>query len=93
WSRRSGTTQGDILIDNIYCFGLAMDDQRNLYVSDVAKHEVRRHQWGEKNSTLVAGGNGEGNGLNQLNEPRYLFVDRQQNVYVSDNHNHHVMKW
>ncbi|CAF4619998.1 unnamed protein product, partial [Rotaria socialis] len=79
WSRRSGTTQGEILIDNIYCFGVAMDDQRNLYVSDVAKHEVRRYQLGEKNGTLVAGGNGQGDGLNQLNDPRYLFVDRQQN--------------
>ncbi|CAF4597946.1 unnamed protein product, partial [Rotaria socialis] len=51
------------------------------------------YQLGEKNGTLVAGGNGEGNGLNQLNFPAYLFVDRQQNVYVSDNNNHRVMKW
>ncbi|CAF1367237.1 unnamed protein product, partial [Rotaria magnacalcarata] len=41
----------------------------------------------------VAGGNGEGNGLSQLNVPTYLFVDRQQNVYVSDRDNHRVMKW
>ncbi|CAF4615914.1 unnamed protein product, partial [Rotaria socialis] len=38
-------------------------------------------------------GNGKGNDTNQLNEPAYLFVDRQQNVYVSDNRNHRVMKW
>ncbi|CAF4961169.1 unnamed protein product, partial [Rotaria socialis] len=76
WSRRSGTTQGEILIDNIDCARLAMDKQRYLYVSDVGKHEVRRYQLGEKNGTLVAGGNGEGNGLNQLNTPGYLFVDR-----------------
>ncbi|CAF4942246.1 unnamed protein product, partial [Rotaria socialis] len=93
WSRRSGTTQGEILIDNIDCHGVAMDDQRYLYVSDWKKHEVRRYQLGEKNGTLAAGGNGKGNGLNQLNEPTYLFVDRQQNVYVSDNNNHRVMKW
>ncbi|CAF4963749.1 unnamed protein product [Rotaria socialis] len=93
WSRRSGTTQGEILINNIDCNGVAMDDQRYLYVSDWKKHEVRRYQLGEKNGTLVAGGNGEGNGLNQLNFPAYLFVDRQQNVYVSDNNNHRVMKW
>ncbi|CAF3425343.1 unnamed protein product [Rotaria socialis] len=92
WSRRSGTTQGEILIDNIYCFGVAMDEQRYLYVSDVVKHEVRRYQWG-KNYTLVAGGNCKGDGLNQLNEPRYLFVDRQQTVYVSDWYNNRVMKW
>ncbi|CAF4576217.1 unnamed protein product, partial [Rotaria magnacalcarata] len=29
----------------------------------------------------------------QLNVPAYLFVDRQQNVYVSDRDNHRVMKW
>ncbi|CAF4351895.1 unnamed protein product, partial [Rotaria sordida] len=39
WSRRSGTTQGEILIDNIWCDGLAMDDQRYLYISDYVKHE------------------------------------------------------
>ncbi|CAF3163147.1 unnamed protein product [Rotaria socialis] len=76
WSRRSGTTQGEILIDNISCWGLAMDEQRYLYVSDTEKGEVRRYQLGEKNGTLVAGGNGKWDGLNQLNEPTYLFVDR-----------------
>ncbi|CAF4347652.1 unnamed protein product, partial [Rotaria magnacalcarata] len=93
WSRRSGATQGEILIDNINCWGLAMDEQRYLYVSDEGKYEVRRYQLGEKNGTLVAGGNGKGDGLNQLNYPTYLFVDRQQNVYVSDHNNHRVMKW
>ncbi|CAF1103019.1 unnamed protein product [Rotaria magnacalcarata] len=93
WSRRSGTTQGEILIDNIDCYGVAMDEQRYLYVSDHVKHKVRRYQLGEKNGTLVAGGNGEGDDLNQLNNPRYLFVDRQQTVYVSDFYNNRVMKW
>ncbi|CAF3783503.1 unnamed protein product, partial [Rotaria socialis] len=92
-SRRSGATQGEILIDNIQCWGLAMDEQRYLYVSDYEKHEVRRYQLGEKNGTLVAGGNGQGGGLNQLNMPRYLFVNRDHSVYVSDNWNHRVMKW
>ncbi|CAF4361119.1 unnamed protein product, partial [Rotaria magnacalcarata] len=93
WSRRSGATQGEILIDNIRCWGLAMDEQRYLYVSDAGKDEVRRYQLGEKNGTLVAGGNGEGDELNQLNSPAYLFVDRDHSVYVSDRYNHRVMKW
>ncbi|CAF4059644.1 unnamed protein product, partial [Rotaria sordida] len=93
WSRRSGTTQGEILIDNIACRGLAMDDQRDLYISDVEKDEVRRYQIGNKNGTIVAGGNGEGTGLNQLNSPTYIFLDQQQTVYVSDWDNHRVMKW
>ncbi|CAF1597838.1 unnamed protein product [Rotaria magnacalcarata] len=93
WSRRSGTTQGEILIDNINCYGLAMDEQRYLYVADFGKHDVRRYQLGENIGTLVAGGNGEGDRLNQLSCPTYLFVDRQQNVYVSDYANNRVMKW
>ncbi|CAF2124545.1 unnamed protein product [Rotaria magnacalcarata] len=93
WSLRSGTTQGELLIDNITCLGLAMNEQRYLYVSDIGKNEVRRYQLGEKNGTLAAGGNGAGDELNQLNSPTYLFVDRQQNVYVSDHNNHRVMKW
>ncbi|CAF3698455.1 unnamed protein product [Rotaria socialis] len=93
WSRRSGTIQGEILIDNIACWGLALNEQRYLYVSDYGKHEVRRYQLGEKNGTLVAGGNGKGDGVNQLNLPRYLFVDQQQNVYVSDFDNNRVVKW
>ena len=91
--RQCKIDQGEVLIDNITCRGLAMDDQRYLYVSDYKSHEVRRYRIGDKNGTLVAGGNGKGGGLNQLNFPTYLFVDRQQNVYVSDKENHRVMKW
>ncbi|CAF4946620.1 unnamed protein product, partial [Rotaria sp. Silwood1] len=94
WSRRSDTTQGEILLDNISCSGLAMDHQRYLYISDFEKHAIRRYQIeGDKNGTIMAGGHGKGDGLNQLNEPRYLFVDQQQTVYVSDYFNHRVMKW
>ncbi|CAF4026569.1 unnamed protein product [Rotaria sp. Silwood2] len=93
WSRRSGTTQGEILIDSISCHGLAMDDQKYLYISDVGKNEVKRYRIGDKNITIVAGGNGQGDGLNQLHYPVHIFVDRQQTVYMSDNWNFRVMKW
>ncbi|CAF2830588.1 unnamed protein product [Rotaria sp. Silwood2] len=93
WSRRSDTTQGEILIDDIGCYGLAMDDQRYLYVSDIDKQEVRRYQIGDENGTIVVGGNGTGSNLNQLNYPTFIFVDQQQAVYVSDKDNHRVIKW
>ena len=93
WSRRQETTQGEVIIDNVVCYGLAIDHQRYLYVSDIEKNEVRRYTIGDKNSIVVAGGNGQRNQLNQLNVPTCLFVDKEQAVYVSDNHNHRVMKW
>ncbi|CAF1410204.1 unnamed protein product [Rotaria magnacalcarata] len=93
WSRDSHTTHGEILIENDNFSGLAMDEQRYLYVSNCENQEVRRYQLGEKNGALVAGGNGKGRGSIHLNEPSNLFVDREQNVYVSDSFNHRVMKW
>ena len=93
WSRRQETTQSEVSVDNIYCRGLAIDHQRHLYVSDTGKDEVRRYTIGDKNGMVVFGGNGQGNQLNQLNVPTYLFVDEEQAVYVSDENNHRVMKW
>ena len=93
WFRRQETTQSEIIVDNIHCYGLAMDHQRYLYVSDTGKNEIRRYTIGDKNGIAVAGGNGKGNQLNQLTYPTYLFVDEEQAVYVSDRDNHRVMKW
>ena len=84
WSRRQETTQGEVIVENITCWGLAMDHQRYLYVSDIGTHEFRRYTIGDKNGIVVAGGNGKGNQLNQLNYPTYLFVDEEQALYVSD---------
>ncbi|CAF3327594.1 unnamed protein product [Rotaria socialis] len=84
---------GQTIISNIDCSGLAMDNNGNLYVSDYKKGEVRRWEKEETNGKLVAGGNGRGNHLNQLNGPTYIFVDQDYSVYVSDNNNHRVMKW
>ncbi|CAF4187732.1 unnamed protein product, partial [Adineta steineri] len=84
-----------ILINNIICSGLTMDKNGFLYVSDFWKNEVRRWRMGEYNDEgiIVAGGNGKGDQLNQLNYPTFFFVDGDQSVYVSDTFNHRVMKW
>ncbi|CAM4927325.1 unnamed protein product [Rotaria socialis] len=83
----------EILVNNIACRGLAMDNQGYLYIADYQKHVVKRYKMGDQNGTVIAGGNGKGNRLNQLNEPRYLVVDQEQTVFVSDSRNHRVVKW
>ncbi|CAF4980334.1 unnamed protein product, partial [Rotaria sp. Silwood1] len=92
WPRQNGTN-GQIIISNIDCSRLTMDNDGYLYVSDNSKHEVRRWKIGETNGTLVAGGNGPGHHLNQLNCPNHIFVDHENSVYVSDSDNHRVVKW
>ena len=92
WPRQNGTS-GETIISNIDCWGLVIDHDGNLYVSDIGQHEVRRWKIGETNGTLVAGGNGQGNRLDQLNQPHYIFIDQYQSIYISDCGNHRVMKW
>ncbi|CAF1327613.1 unnamed protein product [Rotaria sordida] len=92
WPRRNGTN-GQIISSNVRCAGLAMDDDGCFYVSDCKIHEVRRWRIGDNCGTVVAGGNGRGNHLNQLNCPSYIFVDQYYSVYISDEKNYRVMKW
>lgn len=42
---------------------------------------------------IVAGGNGQGNAANQLNQPMGMHVDMQGNIYVADGPNHRIQKW
>ena len=92
WPRRNGTS-GETIISNINCFGLTMDENGSLYIIDIQKHEVRRYRRGESQGTVVAGGNGNGDRLDQLSSPQYVFVDRDHSVYVSEGGNDRVMKW
>jgi hypothetical protein len=92
WPLRGGTS-GKTIITSIDCSRLTMDEQGFLYVSHHKEHVVRQWRVGESHGTVVAGGNGKGDRLNQLNWPMYIFVDRDHSVYVSDTDNHRVMKW
>ena len=92
WPRQNGTS-GEIIISNVGCWGAAMDNDGYLYVSDYDTHEVKRWKLGDTTGTVVAGGNGQGNRLDQLSRPRYTFVDQDHSVYVTDANNHRVMKW
>ncbi|CAF4417296.1 unnamed protein product, partial [Rotaria magnacalcarata] len=89
-------------------FVLFVDDKQTMVIVEYKNHRVMQWKNGDTtNGQVVAGGNGQGKGLNQLNAggngagaglnqlqyPTYLFVDRQQNVYVSEWQNHRVMKW
>ncbi|CAF4271034.1 unnamed protein product [Rotaria sordida] len=48
---------------------------------------------GAKQGIVVAGGQGQGNSLTQLNNPRGVIVDQLGTVYVADCYNHRVMRW
>ena len=92
WRRQNGTS-GETIISNVACSGMIMDNDGYIYVSDHEKHEVRRWKIGDTNGIIVADGNENGDCLDQLSYPRYIFVDQDHSVYISDHGNHRVMKW
>ncbi|CAF1271220.1 unnamed protein product [Adineta steineri] len=93
WSRQNSQDQ-QIFIPHIVCYGLAIDNNGDIYISELVKHQVRRfQQGGDTIGTVVAGGNGEGIRLNQFDRPEFIFVDEDHTVYVVDYGNSRVMKW
>ncbi|CAF1601663.1 unnamed protein product [Rotaria sp. Silwood1] len=47
----------------------------------------------QQNGITVAGGKGQGNGINQLSCPHGLYVDDDQTIYVADQANHRIVEW
>ena len=48
---------------------------------------------GAKQGIVVAGGQGQGNGLTQLSYPLGVVVDQLGTVYVADEGNDRIMRW
>ncbi|CAF3750138.1 unnamed protein product [Rotaria sp. Silwood1] len=92
WPCQDGI-HGETIISNIDCFGLTMDDNGFLYISDDIKNEVTRWRIGDTHGEVVAGGNGKGNNFDQFNRPTYIFIDKDYSLYVSDHINRRIMKW
>ncbi|CAF4654825.1 unnamed protein product, partial [Rotaria sp. Silwood2] len=63
---------------------LFVDTLGTIYVADSSNHRVMHWPKGAKQGTVIVGGNGEGAGANQFNDPLGLSFDRQGNLYVVD---------
>lgn len=86
----SGATQLSIPTD------VAFDASGNMYVSDFGNHRIQKFPAGSTSATsgtTVAGGNGQGNGATQLNDPIGVYIDGSNNLYVADQHNHRIQKF
>ncbi|CAF1592922.1 unnamed protein product, partial [Adineta steineri] len=64
-----------------------------IYVADERNHRVVRWCEGDDEGEIVVGGNGFGTQSNQLNYPRGLAFDNEENLYVVDQNNHRIQKY
>ncbi|CAF4796845.1 unnamed protein product, partial [Rotaria socialis] len=85
---------GNTLDKISHSYGLYVDDQHNVYVSDHRNHRVTL--WMKNNTAVgqvVAGGNGMGNASNQLSYPWGVYVTENGTIYVADSNNHRIQKF
>ncbi|CAF1092811.1 unnamed protein product, partial [Didymodactylos carnosus] len=78
--------------------GLFVDEFSNekgaIYVVDSSNHRVQKWLPDAREGVTVAGGNGKGSKLNQLQFPAAVIVDPKTNLLlVSDNQNQRIVKW
>ena len=64
-----------------------------FFVADFANHRVIRWRAGARVGEMVAGGNGRGDRLDQLDWPTGIAVERDSAVLVVDKNNHRVVRW
>ena len=63
--------------------GISVDNQNQMfYINDSNNHRVVKWSLNKNNSRIVAGGFGQGNGLDQLNRSRDVILDGQDNHLI-----------
>ncbi len=94
---KEGTTVFSDLMNSI--IDVKMDKAGNLYFIDYNYHDpaissrVLKLAPNTSTAIVVAGGNGDGEGANQLGTPVKICLDDKNNIYVSEYGNHRVTKW
>jgi len=76
-------------------YGIARDQQSGtLYVSDYGNNRIMRYTEGNNTGVLVAGGNGQGNNINQLNSPMGIYFESLSNSLIIPNTGaHNIVRW
>lgn len=90
-----GNDRGDRL-DQLHCpHGICFDNRdRILYIADCLNHRIVEWKLNATTGRVVAGGNGPGTRLNQLNRPKDVIIDRQTNdLIIADHGNKRVIRW
>ena len=59
-----------------------------------SQHQPKSNLKWKADGQTIAGGNGKGNKLNQLNDPYRIYVDhQQQHIYIVDYGNHRIQRF
>ncbi|CAF4780376.1 unnamed protein product, partial [Rotaria socialis] len=78
-----GNGRGDATNRLSYPLGLFVDDDQTVVIADYRNHRIMQWKNGDTtNGQVVAGGNGGGNGLNQLQYPTDVLIDKETDSLI-----------
>ncbi|CAF2168820.1 unnamed protein product, partial [Rotaria magnacalcarata] len=73
-----GNGQGGATSQLYWPLGLCVDDNQTVVIADYGSHRIMQWKNGDTtNGQVVAGGTRAGNGLNQLNLPSDVLIDKE----------------
>ncbi|CAF1193664.1 unnamed protein product [Adineta steineri] len=90
--------QSDVQNQSVESLSMIMPPMINQILEDQdddkysMQQQPKFNKW-KQNATTVAGGNGHGQELNQLNGPLGIFIDEKNNIFIADSHNHRIVEW
>ena len=92
-----GNGRGNKLNQLKYSYGIYVDDEEKcIYIADTLNHRIVKCKLDGRSDhgEIVAGGNGEGNRIDQLNCPHDVIVDeKKKSLIICDYGNRRVVRW
>ena len=76
-----------------FSYGIHVDKDGFIYVSDQPNHRVLRFPPGSNSGTVVAGTGFAEAGPSQVNGAYRIFVDDTKSIFIADTYNHRIQKW
>ena len=100
WARESvivagGNRPGNGLNQLSHPYGMYLDDDSQcIYIADYGNNRIVEWKLGDESGQVVAGGNGKGSRLDQLDRPTDVIVDKEtDSLIICDWKNRRVMRW
>ncbi|CAF3035175.1 unnamed protein product [Rotaria sp. Silwood2] len=74
-------------------YGIFVNEEGTLYVSDSSNHRIQRWNIGASSGMTAAGTGVHGNRLSQLSYPTGIVVDSNGYMYIVDYGNNRIIRW
>ncbi|CAF1194135.1 unnamed protein product [Adineta steineri] len=74
---------------------ISMKDDSQSFINEILIISSKKSQFNKwkQNALTAAGGNKQGQQLNQCNYPYGIFIDKNKNIFIADRGNHRIVEW